>query len=118
MTAKIEPGKAYPLGATPMDGGVNFSVYAHRAEAVELLLFDHADDAHRAQVYRLDPLLVHWQEADSHQHNENPGNPDRSKAEERERLQTGLLQLFADDQIGWSGDQCQHSTDHGRESQR
>ena len=44
MTAKIEISKAYPLEATPMDGGVNFSVYAHRAEAVELLLFDHADD--------------------------------------------------------------------------
>lgn len=56
MTAKIESGKAYPLGATPTGRGINFSVYAHRAEAIELLLFDHADDARPAQVYRLDPL--------------------------------------------------------------
>ena len=37
-----------------MAGGVNFSVYANKAEAVELLLFDHADAA-PAQVFRLTP---------------------------------------------------------------
>lgn len=56
MTTAIEPGQPYPLGATPTHRGVNFSVYAHRAEAVELLLFDHVDDARPARVYRLDPL--------------------------------------------------------------
>jgi glycogen operon protein len=34
---------------------VNFSVYADKAEAVELLLFDGVDDPQPAQVFRLDP---------------------------------------------------------------
>ena len=54
MSAQLAPGTAYPLGATPLDGGVNFSVYANKAEAIELLLFDHVDDAAPAQVFRLD----------------------------------------------------------------
>lgn len=36
---------SFPLGATPMDGGVNFSVFADKAHALELLLFDHVEDA-------------------------------------------------------------------------
>lgn len=48
-------GAAFPLGATPDAGGVNFSVYANKAEMIELLLFDHADAARPAQVLQLDP---------------------------------------------------------------
>jgi glycogen operon protein len=48
-------GTAYPLGATLHDGGVNFSVYANKATALELLLFDRADDATPTQVIALDP---------------------------------------------------------------
>ncbi len=55
MASQLIPHAAYPLGATPAAGGVNFSVYANRAEAVELLLFEHADAA-PAQVIRLSPL--------------------------------------------------------------
>ena len=55
MTATIRPGYAYPLGALPSQKGVNFSVYANKAEAVELLLFDHAGDAEPAQIFHLDP---------------------------------------------------------------
>ncbi len=55
MTANPLPGSAYPIGATPRPGGVNFSVYADKAEAVELLLFDGVDDPQPAQVFRLDP---------------------------------------------------------------
>ena len=47
-----QPGSACPIGATPMAGGVNFSVYADKAEAVELLLFDGVDDPQPAQVFR------------------------------------------------------------------
>ena len=36
----IQPGSAAPIGATVVDGGVNFSLYSHHAEGVELLLFD------------------------------------------------------------------------------
>ena len=48
-------GHPYPLGATLVAGGVNFSVYANKAEAVELLLFNHVDDATPAQRLHLDP---------------------------------------------------------------
>jgi isoamylase len=54
MASQLIPHSAYPLGATPVAGGVNFSVYANRAEAVELLLFEHVDAA-PAQVIRLTP---------------------------------------------------------------
>jgi glycogen operon protein len=54
MTHGVQVGSPYPLGATPDAGGVNFSVYADHAEAVELLLFDRVDAA-PARVIRLDP---------------------------------------------------------------
>lgn len=56
MSRTLHPGKPSRLGATPQDGGVNFSVYANRAEAMELLLFDHVDDSKPAEVFRLEPL--------------------------------------------------------------
>lgn len=43
----------YPLGATPLAGGVNFSVYADKADAVDLLLFDSADDVAPTQIVPL-----------------------------------------------------------------
>jgi isoamylase len=49
-----EPGRPYPLGATPSAGGVNFSVWSHHADRVELLLFDRADGPPSA-VLPLDP---------------------------------------------------------------
>ncbi len=55
LKGKVRPGSAYPIGATPMADGVNFSVYADKAEAVELLLFDGVDDPQPAQAIRLDP---------------------------------------------------------------
>jgi glycogen operon protein len=50
-----ETGGSSPLGATPMAGGVNFSVFSRHATGVELLLFDGVDDAKPASVLRLDP---------------------------------------------------------------
>ncbi|MBE2222760.1 MAG: glycogen debranching protein GlgX [Anaerolineae bacterium] len=44
---------AFPLGATPQVGGVNFSVYANKATAVDLLLFATVDDAAPTQVVSL-----------------------------------------------------------------
>ena len=55
MSTKPQPGSAFPIGATPTSGGVNFSVYADKADAIELLLFDGVDDPRPAQVFRLDP---------------------------------------------------------------
>jgi glycogen operon protein len=51
----VVEGKSFPLGATRRADGVNFSVYSKNATAVELLLFDRADDAHPARTISLDP---------------------------------------------------------------
>ena len=48
-------GAAAPLGATPLDGGVNFSVFSKHASGLELLLFDGPDDATPARAIALHP---------------------------------------------------------------
>ncbi|MBQ8650259.1 MAG: glycogen debranching enzyme, partial [Flavobacteriales bacterium] len=48
-------GSAAPLGATITGDGVNFSIYSNNAQAVELWLFHHGDDAVPYQIIRLDP---------------------------------------------------------------
>jgi glycogen operon protein len=48
-------GQSYPLGATILPDGVNFSVYSRDASAVELLLFDREDDARPTRVIPIDP---------------------------------------------------------------
>jgi isoamylase len=55
MIQSCHPGKSFPLGATPYDGGVNFSVFSKSGVAVELLLFDGIRDSHPARTIRLDP---------------------------------------------------------------
>ncbi len=54
-TYQIEVGRSHPLGATPDEQGVNFSVYSDRATAVRLLLFDDHDDPEPIQEIELDP---------------------------------------------------------------
>jgi glycogen operon protein len=49
-------GHCHPLGATPVAGGVNFSLFSRGASAVDLLLFDHVDDRCPARVIRIDPV--------------------------------------------------------------
>jgi len=48
-------GLSHPLGARVDRAGVNFSVYSKNAEAVDLLLFDSADDARPARTIPLPP---------------------------------------------------------------
>ena len=48
-------GRSSPLGATVVDGGVNFSLFSRTASGVELLFFDRADDAAPSRVVRIDP---------------------------------------------------------------
>ena len=55
MTAADDFGRSSPLGATPRDGGVNFSLYSRNASKVELLFFDREDDAQPARRIPLDP---------------------------------------------------------------
>ncbi len=50
----VAPGRSFPLGATVVDGGVNFCVYSGRAKQLELLLFNGATDAEPARVVRLE----------------------------------------------------------------
>src|SRR5882672_1576293 len=52
-----ECGRSYPLGATIVPGGANFSVYSRGASGVELLLFERQDDLRAARVIRLDPAV-------------------------------------------------------------
>ena len=50
-------GSSFPLGATVCPGGVNFSVFSKSATAVELLLFDRADDPKPVRTIRFDPKV-------------------------------------------------------------
>ena len=50
-------GRSYPLGATVIEGGVNFSLFSRTATGVELLLFDREDDATPSRVVRIDPAI-------------------------------------------------------------
>jgi isoamylase len=53
--ARIGEGTSAPLGATPSEQGVNFSVFSRQATAVDLLLFDDVEDARPASVISIDP---------------------------------------------------------------
>jgi hypothetical protein len=48
-------GRSFPLGATVLGDGVNFSVYSRQASRVDLLLFDDAAATHPARVIEMDP---------------------------------------------------------------
>jgi isoamylase len=49
-------GGSYPLGATLVPGGANFSIFSRKATGVELLLFDRAEDGTPAAVIPIDPV--------------------------------------------------------------
>ncbi len=53
--ALTSPGSSSPLGATINGGSVNFSLYARRATAVELCLFEGVSDAVPSRRIALDP---------------------------------------------------------------
>jgi glycogen operon protein len=48
-------GRSSPLGATVTERGANFSLYSRTATGVELLLFDHEDDAAPSRAIRIEP---------------------------------------------------------------
>jgi isoamylase len=52
-------GSSAPLGATVTGDGVNFSLFSKHASSIDLLLFDHVDDAKPARVVHLDPVVNH-----------------------------------------------------------
>src|SRR5579864_3409268 len=53
----VTPGRSSPLGATIVDGGVNFSVFSRNAAGIDLLLFDREDDPRPCRVISLDPAI-------------------------------------------------------------
>ncbi len=53
--AQSHTGRSFPLGATILPGGVNFSVFSRQATRVELLLFDNPAAAQPTSVIDLDP---------------------------------------------------------------
>ena len=59
MIAPAKPlessGQSFPLGATVVPGGVNFSIFSRGASGMELLLFDREDDARPERVVAIDP---------------------------------------------------------------
>ena len=54
-SAPIRAGSSFPLGATLSPKGVNFSLFSKNSTLVELLLFNHVDDAKPARIISLDP---------------------------------------------------------------
>jgi isoamylase len=50
-----ETGRSFPLGATLVKGGANFSVFSRSADRIELLLFDRDDENGPSRVIRIDP---------------------------------------------------------------
>lgn len=55
MSVAKNLGRSSPLGATVVDGGVNFSLFSRTASGVELLFFDRDNDPTPARVVRIDP---------------------------------------------------------------
>jgi isoamylase len=52
----ISPGRPSPIGATVVDGGVNFCLFSRTATGVELLLFNGKDDAKPSKVISFNPV--------------------------------------------------------------
>ena len=48
-------GRSFPIGATLLPGGANFSVFSRSAASIELLFFDRVDDARPSRVIPIDP---------------------------------------------------------------
>jgi len=57
MNYQIRTGSRYPMGATPLADGVNFSIYCRHATHVELLLFTAADSHEPFQIIPLEARL-------------------------------------------------------------
>jgi isoamylase len=52
---RVHRGTSFPLGATLVHGGVNFSVFAKHSGGTQLLLFDHVDAPKPSRIIDLDP---------------------------------------------------------------
>jgi len=57
--ATTATGRSFPMGATLVPDGANFSVFSRSAAKIELLFFDRGDDALPSRVIPIDPLMNH-----------------------------------------------------------
>ncbi|WP_406701266.1 glycogen debranching protein GlgX [Singulisphaera sp. Ch08] len=55
LESSATSSRSSPLGATVVEGGVNFSLFSRTAAAVELVFFDRESDSTPSRVIRLDP---------------------------------------------------------------
>lgn len=55
MNPVANAGQSAPLGATIVEGGVNFSLFCRAGAGVELLFFDREDDARPARIVPINP---------------------------------------------------------------
>ena len=55
MNSATRIGLSFPLGATIIEGGANFSLFSRGATGVELLFFDNESDARPSRVIHIDP---------------------------------------------------------------
>jgi isoamylase len=55
MIPQHDRGRSTPLGATVVEGGVNFSLFSRTATGVALVFFDRLDEAKPSRVIALDP---------------------------------------------------------------
>ena len=53
---QLQNGHSYPMGATVYAEGVNFCLYTHHGQSVELLLFNDVEDVKPARTVRLEPV--------------------------------------------------------------
>ena len=51
---EVQPGRTWPLGATPRADGVNFSIWSRHASSVDLLLFDRVEDGRPSRTIHLE----------------------------------------------------------------
>jgi isoamylase len=49
-------GQSFPIGATLVDGGVNFSIFSRTAKQMELLLFDCEDAQEASRIIEINPI--------------------------------------------------------------
>ena len=49
----MQPGRPFPIGATVLEGGVNFSLYSKNGTQIELLLFDDVDATEASRSFLL-----------------------------------------------------------------
>ncbi|MDD5559083.1 glycogen debranching protein GlgX [Candidatus Methylomirabilis sp.] len=54
---QVEKGSPHPLGATPDQNGVNFSLFSENATGVEILLFERHDVPEPFQIIQFDPFV-------------------------------------------------------------